>query len=363
MQTIIYIDGDYTKLDALWQQRGVTSIFLVCDGSYPYLTVSHYLDGLASRGIHITKFTDFTPNPLYESVVEGVKQYLAKPHDVILAVGGGSAMDVAKCIKLYATMDHTRSYLSQPLAPNDIPLFALPTTAGTGSEATRYAVIYANGEKQSVTHENCIPSVVIFDPSVLDTLPGYQKKATMLDTLAHAMESIWSRHATPESVGYAKEAIQLVVAHYTAYLGGDKTTHTIMLQAANLAGKAINITATTAGHAMAYKLTSLYGIPHGHAAGAVLTQLIPYTVKHAEECQGVSQAILEIATAMGTTAEGLAETYQALYDSLSLPSIPSASEEELAILKASVNVERLSNYPLPLTTESISTLYRSLLQL
>ncbi len=362
MQTIVYTNRNYAALDTFLKESGIKSLFIVHDSSYPYLAVSKYLDNLPAQGIEVFHFSDFTPNPQYESVVEGVKQFCARPCDAILAVGGGSAMDVAKCIKLYATMDHTYSYLAQELKDNSIRLLALPTTAGTGSEATRYAVIYANGEKQSVTHDSCIPSVAIFDASVLDTLPIYQKKATLLDTMAHSIESIWARHATEESVAYAKEAIGLVLANKEAYLAGDKTTHTAMLKAANLAGKAINITATTAGHAMSYKLTSLYGIPHGHAAGLVLTELVPYTAARASESKAVRAAITTIAEAFGTTAEKLGEAYNALFASLSMPKAPKASEHELSILINSVNMERLSNYPLPLSKEEGLALYRAFLQ-
>lgn len=95
--------------------------------------------------------------------------------DLIIAVGGGSAMDVAKCIKLYAYMDPGINYLEQKIVPNDIPLLAVPTTAGTGSEATRYAVVYYKGEKQSVCDESCIPSAVLMDASVLKTRPLSEK--------------------------------------------------------------------------------------------------------------------------------------------------------------------------------------------
>ena len=92
-------------------------------------------------------------------------------------------------------MDSSRNYLEQPIVPNDVKLLAIPTTAGTGSEATRYAVIYYNGVKQSVADESCIPSAVLMDSSVLKTLPLYQKKSTMLDALCHALAAFHHGHS------------------------------------------------------------------------------------------------------------------------------------------------------------------------
>lgn len=143
----------------------------------------------------------------------GVKAFLESSADAIAAVGGGSAMDVAKCIKLYSGMDHNVCYLEQEIIPNDIRFLAVPTTAGTGSEATRFAVIYYEGEKQSVAHESCIPDAVLVDPEALKTLPTYHRKAAMLDAFCHAVESFWSIKSTEESRGLAAEAIRMILQY------------------------------------------------------------------------------------------------------------------------------------------------------
>lgn len=256
-QIILTADRDYSELDRYLQEHAVRGIFLVCDNAISFLRLNAYFEQLPERmGVSVVRFSDFAPNPLYESVVKGVAMFRAHRCDLILAVGGGSAMDVAKCIKLYAEMDPSVNYLRQPIVPNAIPLLAVPTTAGTGSEATRYAVIYFEGEKQSVSHESCIPSAVLMDPSALRTLPEYQKKATMLDALCHAVESFWSIHSDEQSKAYARAAISRILENKDAYLANEEAGNSEMLQAAHLAGKAINITQTTAGHAMCYKITT-----------------------------------------------------------------------------------------------------------
>ena len=205
---IISADNHYAELDNYIKESGCQSMMLVCDESLRFLDIRHYFDTLTDRlHVALTRFSDFKPNPLYESVEKGVGLFRRNRCDSIIAVGGGSAMDVAKCIKLYSNMDSGENYLKQAIVPNDVPLLAVPTTAGTGSEATRFAVIYYNGEKQSVADESCIPSVVLMDPSVLKTLPGYQKKSTMLDALCHAIESFWSVNSTEESRAYSGQAI------------------------------------------------------------------------------------------------------------------------------------------------------------
>ena len=171
-QKIIIAGEGYRELDEYIKENKAETILLVCDVALPFLNINGYFEGLEDRlGVKVIKFNDFKPNPLYESVVEGVKVFNDNKCDLIMAVGGGSAIDVAKCIKLYSNMDPSENYLKQEIVPNDVPLLAVPTTAGTGSEATRYAAIYYKGAKQSVTDYSAIPSTVVVDASTLKTLP------------------------------------------------------------------------------------------------------------------------------------------------------------------------------------------------
>ena len=265
-QTIITSKENYRELDQWMEGKGKGKVLLVCDASLPFLGIKKYFDDREERFV---KFNDFQPNPLYESVVKGVEVYHKEDCDSIIAVGGGSAMDVAKCIKLYSNLPGdgaNGAWLKADAVPNDIPFLAIPTTAGTGSEATRYAVVYYEGAKQSVTSESFIPKTVLMDPDVLKTLPMYQKKSTMCDALCHAIESFWSVNSTDESKEYSKAAIHGVIDNMDGYLNNTEDGRSGMLRAANIAGKAINITQTTAGHAMCYKITSLFKCAHGHAA-------------------------------------------------------------------------------------------------
>lgn len=312
-------------------------------------------------------FMDFTPNPTYESIKKGVKVFCKKRCDGILAVGGGSTIDVAKCIKLFATMKHERDYLEQEAKENGIPLFVVPTTAGTGSEATKFAVMYKNGEKQSVCHESLIPTYVLLETGTLLTLPLYQRKATMLDALCHAIEACWSIHSTKQSRMYSKQSVMEILKYSDGYLSNTSEGNTGMMYAAHTAGRAINITRTTAAHAMCYKLTSLYKVAHGHAAALCLVPLWRYMINHMEECRDTRGAdfvwnnFQQIANLLGCKTPPEAVIY--LENRLREWDLAMQDEvtTHLQLLVRSVNLERLQNNPITLSKTAIEQIYRDIL--
>ena len=369
-QKILTAENSWEQLNAYIKEHSTDTVFLVCDASLPFLALNDYFASAEERlGRRIVYFNDFQPNPLYESVRAGVYHFNESHAQMILAVGGGSAMDVAKCIKLYANMDPGQNYLDQLIVPNDIPFLAIPTTAGTGSEATRYAVIYYKGEKQSISHVSCIPDTVLMDPGVLKTLPEYQKKSTMLDALCHATESFWSVNSTDDSKVDSIAAIRGILANMEGYLANTDEGNAGMLEASHRAGKAINVTQTTAGHAMCYKLTSLFRIAHGHAAALCDAALFPYMIAHTDRCidaRGeayLKETFMQIAYAYDCrTPEEAAEKLRSIvYDRLQMPVPQNVTEEDIRILTTSVNPVRLKNHPIRLDEETIDRLYRQIL--
>lgn len=363
---IITSEKNYSGLDK-WLE-GKQKVFLVCDSSIKFL--EKFNRKLEEVKVPLIRFSDFQPNPLYESVVKGVELFRQEQCDSIMAVGGGSAIDVAKCIKAYICMDgdgKDGGYLQQEIQANKIPFLAMPTTAGTGSEATRYAVIYYDGKKQSVTSESFIPETVLMDPDCLKTLPLYQKKATMCDALCHAIESFWSVNSTEESKEYSRAAIQGVIENMEGYLNNTEEGRKGMLLAANTAGKAINITQTTAGHAMCYKITSLFNCAHGHAAILCDRVLFPWMIDNTDNCidsrgkEYLLKTLDEIGKALGCEdAKSGAEKLIYLFKELDLE-IPKATEEQYRELQGSVNPVRLKNHPIALDLETIDCLYHKIL--
>lgn len=363
----IYEDGNCSEiLSEVLNEVSAKNILLVCSHSFDSLIIKKDIELLAGK-YSFFRFGDFAPNPVYESVQKGVKFFKESNCDTVLAIGGGSAIDVAKCIKLFSHMEDNSNYLEHNFKDNGVPIVCIPTTAGTGSEATRYAVIYYNGEKQSITHESIIPDYALLIPDLLGTLPLYQKKATMLDALCHSIESFWSVNSTDESKKYSSQAIRMIIDNKNSYLSNNIDGNKKMLIAANLAGKAINITQTTAGHAMCYKITSLYNIAHGHAAGCCVPYLWEFMLDNmgfVTDYRGkeyLLNVFYEISECLGCDGPTNAVAFlkKMLFElSLEIPKMK--NDKELELLIKSVNPTRLKNNPIALNKEQIKQIYTNI---
>lgn len=329
---------------------GNEKILLVCGGSYRHLPVRDDIEKVI--GGRYVIFDQFTPNPRHEEVDKGVELILSEKCDAILAVGGGSAMDVAKCIKFDAKLK--------------VPIVAIPTTAGSGSESTRFSVIYFEGAKQSIADDGIIPDVAILEPKVLRTLPLYQKKCTMLDALCHAIESWWSVNSNERSIELAREAVRLVMDNSRGYIF-DNTAEAAeeIMRASNFAGQAINITQTTAAHAFSYKLTSLYNLPHGLAVAVCLPEIWQYMLSNMDKCVDsrgadyLKDTFSDIAGELGAaTAADAIGIFRAMLAMLDLKNPVSASkQQDLDITSTSVNPVRLKNNPVAIDEKAARSIY------
>ena len=374
MQKIINV---IANLPAILKEVGCKKLFLVIDSSYPFLNIKDAIEALPVE--EKVKFSDFTPNPLYEQVCNGIELLKQSQCDTILAVGGGSAIDVAKCIKLAVLAKEGNAAIIPPLVfqrlPIDgtkIPFIAIPTTAGTGSESTHNAVMYFEGAKQTVTNDGVLPDYAVLEPSVLKTLPLYQKKCTMMDALCQGIESWWSVNSTEESYEYSRKTVELIMANWRKYIfeNDDEAAAQIML-AANYGGRAINITATTAPHAMSYKITSLYGLPHGHAVAICLPVVWMYMIEHPEKCidnRGTGHLSIvfeQISLALGKCVDSKRAIglFQDILKCLELDRPCSTNiEEDIKVLSESVNPIRLKNNPVYLNTDVIREMYNTLVK-
>ena len=357
------MDGQQELIEYL-KECSPKKILLVCGKNVQSYGLENIFDSVRQNlGIEEVVFEDFKPNPSYESVVAGVKLYKNEQCDMIAAVGGGSAIDVAKCIKLFSGADDSLDFLKQEIKANSIPLLAVPTTAGSGSEATRYAVIYKDGIKKSISSVSCIPNAVLNAPELLHTLPDYHRKSTMLDALCHAIESAWSINSTEESLYYSSEAIRLIRDNYDSYLANEESGNRNMLYAARIAGKAINITQTTAGHAMSYVLTTEYGIAHGHAAALCVKTLWKhmrdnyYKTNDSRGSIYLKEILDKLESWFG------AEKFVDFFDRLNMPSLKCDNEEILFKFTDSINVERLSNHPIVFGKKDIFGIYKKIFNL
>ncbi|MCD8139851.1 MAG: phosphonoacetaldehyde reductase [Planctomycetaceae bacterium] len=235
-------------------------------GDYPLFT---------KRTTHL--FTSFSPNPDFSEILAGVEVMKEFTPDLLVAIGGGSPIDVAKMIKAIRftkePYDPDQPELVKPSGEGP-PLVAIATTSGSGAEATQFAVFYVNRtKKQSMTHPTARPEMAVVDPEMTYHLPPAITASSGLDALAQGVEAFWSSNTTPEAQEYATATIKYALDNlYNAVHNPAPDNRYHMAQAAYLSGKAINITRTTLPHALGYHLTTTYGIPHGHAVALT----IPY---------------------------------------------------------------------------------------
>ncbi|MFT3888591.1 MAG: iron-containing alcohol dehydrogenase [Arachnia sp.] len=363
-QPILADDGALGRLPALLTEAGVRRPLVVGGRSFASSPVKQLLD---DSGVDYVVFSGYSPNPKLPEVHDGLAAFRDGGCDGILAVGGGSAMDVAKCVKILASTDAAEfPAFGAPLVRN-VPQVALPTTAGTGSESTHFAVVYIDGEKHSIAHDSMLPDAVILEPELLRSLPEYHKKASLLDALAQCVESTWAKGATTQSKGYARRGLQLLMDNFFPYFHKSVTfdaevTRRIQL-AANFSGRAINLTKTTAPHAMSYGLTSHYGLAHGHAAGLSLRAVWGHyaAVVDADDAAypELTRALRELNDAFGVSrSEQALSKFDAILDTLRLD-----DAIDVAQLVAGVNAERLGNSPLPLTPLDLRIAYEESLGL
>lgn len=185
--------------------------------------------------------------------------------DLVIAVGGGTVIDLAKIVAVAYSNGcaHVDDVLTEKALQNRLQTIYIPTTAGTGSEATSFAVVYKDKIKYSVDKPSLLPTYTVLDPNLLESLPEGVLNATVLDALAQAIESAWACGGNSQSMEYAEEAIRLIMENLEK---GKSIQRLEALQiGSHLAGRAINISRTTLPHSISYPMSSHFGVPHGIA--------------------------------------------------------------------------------------------------
>lgn len=293
------------------------------------------------EGCDVVFYTNITENPKREEIKQAQVNFKNQNFDVIVAFGGGSVIDFAKAFRFY---DY-----------REVPLIAIPTTAGTGSQATQFAVVYINGKKTSLDNPKILPDFVIADSQFVECAPRYLKACSAIDAYCQAIESFWAVKATDESKKYALEAIEICRDYIVQAVNtNDPKANEMMVKAAHLAGKAINISRTTAAHALSYKITSKYNIPHGHAVAlSIANLLIANSQVSADNCIGVQgylyiqYQINKILKIIGCEdPKSFKEYWNELLKNIGLEyNINNLGIIDIESIVNSVNVQRLNNNP------------------
>lgn len=306
----------------------------------------------------VFEYCNFSLNPKLEDALVGQSLFIENKCDIILCVGGGSVIDMGKLIKYMLIKNNTYSNLK---------LIAVPTTAGTGSEATQFAVVYINGIKDSFESKELLPNFSIIDSDLLEGQSKYQMAVSGFDAFSQAIESMWSINSNSESLIYAEEALFLLWNNLLNAINGDIIAKHAISKGANLAGKAINITKTTAPHAFSYSFTSSFGLPHGHAVALFLPFFInihkQIQVENCLDKRGVPhviniiQRIAEIIKVDFNLIENEVINYiNELGLSINFKNL-NISFEDYSIAIKHVNIDRLKNNPLEISFKYFELIY------
>ena len=243
---------------------------------------------------------------------------------------------------------------------SNVKHISVPTTAGSGSESTQFAVIYLNGEKYSIDNGCMLPYYALLCPDVVNTLPDYHKKSTLLDSLCQAIESFWSKGATDESRKYSEQCISLILENYKDYICGNENSNKNIMFASNYSGKAINITRTTSAHSMSYKLTTMYEISHGHAVALCIIPIWKLLLKKSVDNEDLKNTLTMLADIFGT--DDILDSINIvanMIESFNLPKFK-INSADIDMLTRSVNISRMQNNPVMFDYNEIFKLYEDI---
>ena len=221
-----------------------------------------------------------------EKLISCIKSTLP---DLIVAIGGGSVIDYAKIANVFVDSDNLQEKIENSdykIRDKFTKLIAIPTTAGSGAEVTSNGVIYINKKKYSIENEKLLPDKFYLIPDLVKNANFTVKSSAGFDAIAQAIESLMSKKSNHESVIFAEKSLSLSFKYFVDFLKDSNYENTsAMCLSSNLAGQAINISKTTAPHAVSYPFTSIYGINHGHAVSLTLNQFLRFNYIHLNEAK------------------------------------------------------------------------------
>lgn len=282
-QEVIVGKGSLKRLPEIAAKLGGKHGFII---SGPHLNkmgiVKSCTDALEDAGIKADAYTETEGNPSVETVDKATAAYKESGADFIIALGGGSPMDVAKAVGVVAKYGGSiTSYEGGGKVPGDIvPLIAIPTTAGTGSEVTAFSVItdHSRNYKLTVFSYKLIPSYAILDPELLTTAPASVAAACGIDAMVHALEAYISKAASPFSDAMAEKALELIGKSIRRYVADrtDIEAAEWMLTGSLFAGIAFSWARLGDVHAMSHPVSAFFDVSHGVANAILLPTIVEY---------------------------------------------------------------------------------------
>jgi len=280
---VVYGESSISKLPQILASRGLSNVLVISDrGLEAAGMVTKITDILEAASIKYSLFLDVEANPSCDTVDNGTAIYKSQGLDGIVCLGGGSPMDTAKAIAVLASNGgKIQDYEgANKFKSTTVPIVAIPTTAGTGSEVTPFAVITDKEKnyKLTVFSYEIVPEVALLDPSMISTLPPLVAAATGIDALTHAVESYLSRASSPFADGMAEKAMELIGENIRLFVANrsDAEAASGMLLGSMFAGIAFSWARLGDCHAMAHPLGGFFGVPHGIANAILLPTVLEF---------------------------------------------------------------------------------------
>lgn len=282
-QNIVFGMGSLKKLPEILAESKSAHVFLISDGGLAKLGVVEKIEKIiTAAGIDCTTYLGVVPNPTVAVVDEATALYKASGATSIVALGGGSSMDVAKAVGVLSTYGgKITEYEGRDTVPGPIvPIIAIPTTAGTGSEVTASAVITdeTRNYKLSVISYEILPKYGLLDPELIMTAPASIAASCGVDALIHAMEAYVSNFATPFSDAMAEKAMELIGKNLRRFVANrqDAEAACAMMAGCNFAGIAFAWARLGNVHAMSHPVSGYFNVPHGVANSILLPTVLEY---------------------------------------------------------------------------------------
>lgn len=309
--------------------RGWTRALIVVD---PGLRSAGHLGPLQTRlqesGVAVHLFDDVRPEPTEADAQRCAEAITASGADVLVALGGGSALDTAKLGSFLATNPGPIEQHHGPGAPANplLPLVAIPTTAGTGSEVQSFALVQLrSGRKLACGAPGAMPVLTLLCPELTHSCPAQVTAMAGLDALVHAVECYVTTARTEASAAHARHAFRLLRANLPAVLADphNATARAAMLTGSVMAGQAIEASMLGAAHATANALSAAAHVPHGNAVAIMLPHVIRHNARDPDVAQRYTTLAQDLPTP-GSDAHALADDLSALLRATGLPSTPTA---------------------------------------
>ncbi|HJB19102.1 MAG TPA: iron-containing alcohol dehydrogenase [Candidatus Bariatricus faecipullorum] len=282
-QDITFGEGSLAKLPEILKKQGAAKALLVSDRGLEKLGVVEKVKRIAEEaGITVAEFLDVEPNPSVHTVDSTVQAYQESGAESIIALGGGSPMDVAKAVGVLAKYGGSiTEYEGAHKIPGPIvPITAIPTTAGTGSEVTAFSVITdtERSYKLTVFSYELIPASAILDPELIMTVPASVAASCGVDALIHAWEAYTSRDASPFSDAVAEKAMELIGGNLRRFVADrtDREAAGAMMAGSMFAGLAFAWARLGNIHAMSHPVSAFFHVPHGVANSILLPVIVEY---------------------------------------------------------------------------------------